>query len=425
MGPIQSIEEFVNLLLRRRLLIAVLVLLGTVVAIMLALSRSQSYEASAVIQVQTPVIDGQEQQARSQTAAVLQAIEQRLTTRENMLAMAERHGIFANAPGMSDDQKVNALRSAISLQTIAGAGEQAYGAPASVSALLITARLGEAEQTARVANDFAQSVLDMSVAQQASRTRETYLFFQTEEARILQQIAALESEIAAYKNAHLTAFEGDSATVRAGLDTDLRRIAQDMLALEAERSALQAKERLRETDRRRIEDLTAQIAVLDRQKAGLDAQRATLEQQAAQSPEVERTLNAYARQQEQLQSQFEMVTARKSEAETTLRLEQENHAEHFTLLERALTPAYPNGGGRKKIAIAGTMASLIGAIALAFILDLLNPVLRSAAQMQREVDIRPVIVVPDLNLRSPQRPTLLERAWDWVRNLPLPSRFRA
>jgi uncharacterized protein involved in exopolysaccharide biosynthesis len=417
MGPIQTIEEFLNLLLRRRLLIAVLVLLGSVVAVMLALSRPQSYEASAVIQVQTPVINGQEQQARSQTASVLQAIEQRLTTRENMLEMAARHGLFANAPGMSDDQKVNALRSAITLQTIAGAGEQAYGAPASISALLITARLGEAEQTARIANDVAQSVMDMSVAQQASRTRDTYIFFQTEEARILQQIATLETEIATYKNQHLTVFDGDSSTERAGLETDLRRVVQDQLALEAERSALQSKDRLRETDRRRIDDLTAQIAVMERQKAGLDAQRAALDQQAAQSPEVERTLNAYARQQEQLQSQFEAVTARKSEAETTLRLEQENHAEHFTLLERALTPAYPNGGGRKKIAIAGIMASMVGAVVLAFILDLLNPVLRSAAQMQREVGIRPVIVVPDLHLRSPHRAPLVERIWGWLRSL--------
>lgn len=415
MGPIQTFDEFLNLVIRRRLLIAALVLLGTILALMFALSRSQYYETAAVIQVQTPVIAGQEQQTRSQTAANLQAIEQRLTTRENLLAMIDRHGLFAQAPGMTAEQKVFALREAVTFQSVAGAGEQTFGSAASVSALLITTRLDTADHAARVANDFAQSVLDMSVARQNDRARETLGFFQAEEARVSQQIAVLEAELAAYKNANIAAVGGGSSDERSAIDTDLRRVAQGLLAIEAEQAALQAKQRLRETDRRRIDDLAAQKSVLERQKAGLEQQRAALDARAAQSPEVERTLSAYDRQLEQLQTQFEAVTARKAEAETALRLEQENHAEHFTLLERAITPAYASGGGRKKIVIAGAVASLVGAIAAAFLLDLMNPVLRSAAQMQREVDIRPVIVLPDLGLRPPREATLMERAVAWLR----------
>ncbi|MFD1807705.1 hypothetical protein ACFSHQ_04630 [Gemmobacter lanyuensis] len=64
---------------------------------------------------------------------------------------------------------------------------------------------------------------------------------------------------------------------------------------------------------------------------------------------MERQLGAYDRQLQQLQSQYEAATARKAEAETSLRLEEENHSEHFTLLERAIVPEYPAGGGARRL----------------------------------------------------------------------------
>lgn len=402
MGPIQSFDEFLSLLVRRWPLIALVCVVGAVLSVLVALSKPQVYESVAVIQVETPVI-GAGDAATTEIARLLQTIEQRLTTRDALLAVMDRHGLFTDAPGMSVEQKLFALRSAVTFQSIASASQQTFGQPTSVSALLITARLGTAEQAARVANDFAQGVLDMSVAQQASRARDSLTFFTAEATRLASQIATLESEVTAYKNANVGALTRGSTTDRAALETDLRRVSQQVLAVQAERAALQAKERLRETDRRRIEDLSVQEGVLNQQLAGLEAQRDALLAQEAQSPEVERQLGAYDRQLQQLQSQYEAATARKAEAETSLRLEEENHSEHFTLLERAIVPEYPAGGGRKKIAMAGAFASLIAGLGLAFALDLLHPVLRSAAQMQRELDIRPVISIPDLGLAAPRK----------------------
>ena len=422
MGPIQTLDEFLNLLFRRALLIAVVTLVGTVLATMFALSRPQMYEAVAVIQVQTPIIEGQDStQSRSDTAANIQAVQQRLTTRENLLAMADRHALFG--PGLADDQKVNALRASVTFQNIAGAGEPAFGSSASVSALMITTRFGTAETAALLANDFAQGILDLSVARQSTKAKETLTFFTAEEARVASQIAALDSEITAYKNAHLGALDSDSSAARTSLDTDLRRIAQDLLAVQAERADLEAKPRLRETDRRRLEQLTAQETVLQRQSKALEDQRAAIDARTAQSPEVERTLATYDRQAQQLQAQYAAVTQRKSDAETALRLEQQNHSEHFTLLERAVVPAYPSGGGRKKLAIAGAIGSLVAGIGLAFLLDLMNPVLRSAAQMQREVDIRPVIVVPELDLGRRRAIPFIQRLWDRLRSTRLATRL--
>ncbi len=52
-------------------------------------------------------------------------------------------------------------------------------------------------------------------------------------------------------------------------------------------------------------------------------------------------------------------------------------------------------------------------LGLAFALDLLNPVIRTPAQMERELDLRPVISIPELKTGTPNKkamsPQLLEK----------------
>lgn len=396
MGPIQTIDEFLGLLVRRRLLIAVVLLAGMVGAVMLGLSRPKTYQAAAVIQVELPIVETDGTTPGQRAARLLQVIEQRLTTREALLAMIDRHGLFADVPGLPEAQRLTALRAAMRFEPVASVDPAGFGQPGSVSALIVSATLGNPEQAARLANDLAQSVLDLSAERQSGRARENLTFYLQEEARLGAAITTLEQEITAYKNANAADLGAASASDRTAIDTDLRRVQQELLAVQAEAAALAAKDRLRETDRRRQEDLAAQESVLAQQIAALQDQRAALGAADARAPEIERQLGAYDRQMSQLRNQFDQISARRAQAETDLRLEEERHAEHFTLLERAIVPVDPVSGGGKKIAIAGAMASLLLALGLAYALDLLNPAIRSAAQMQRDLDLRPVIVLPEL-----------------------------
>ncbi len=398
MGPIQTIEDLINLLRRRGVMMALIITLAASATLAHVLMRPEVYEAIAVIQVQSPSVGGEESQSSNQIARLLQTTEQQLTTRESLLEMIERHNLFSDTEGMNDDNKIYAMRTAVTFQSIATASQQAFGTPTSVSALTITVRLDEAEQAARVANDFAQNVLDRSIASQASRARDAATFFQTEEERISRQISALEDEIERFKAANPVVDEGTIAGERATIDAEIRAVNQEILAAQAELASLREKERLRETDRRRIIDLEARETVLKSQRAALEGQRQSLVDRVARTPEIERQLGAYARNLEQLQSQFQSVSERKVDAETTLRLEQENHADRFSLLERAVVPEYPVGGGRKKLLFAGTMAGIIAAFGLALLLETMNPVIRTSGQMYRQLGIRPVITLPELDL---------------------------
>lgn len=416
MGQIQSLDEFLSLLLRRRWLIIAVALLGVTLTALYARARPDTYESAAVIQVEIPTVTEQDGTvAPSGAAQLLQAIEQRLTTRENLLAVIARHGLYANLPGLTDDQKVAILRGALTFQSVASATAQPFGAPPAISAILIFARMDSPDLAARVANDFAQGILDQSTAGQLASARETTTFFATEEARVWQQIVALEAEIAAFKNANAAAMPERLSAQRdelVALDADLRDLAQSRVAVEGQRNAIGSRDGLRATQLRTLDDLDAQLTVLDAQSASLQTRRAEIEAALAQTPEVDRVLSGYDRRLAQLQGQHDVVTRRMAEAETSQRLAEARQSERFTLLERATVPQFATGGGGRKLVLAGAVVSLLAGVTLAFVLDLLNPVVRTAAQMQRQLDLRPVVSIPDLGSQPRRKPARIGKVLD-------------
>lgn len=400
MGQIQSIEDLLGLLWRRRVEILTVALLGAVLSVAFALSRPVAYESAAVIQVESPTV-GLAGDPGSGSAQRLQAIQQRLTTRENLLAVIARHGLFAGEP-LTPDEKVHALRSSIRFEPVASAAPVAYGSPPQVSALIVSARAETGEQAARIANDFAQSVLDSGAERQAGRAQDTLEFFTAEERRLAVEIAALEAEVSAYTAGNARALPALRELLRdelVGVETELRSIDQALAAARAERARIEAAEVQRQTDRRQIEALAAEVSTLEARRASLADQRAGLMADMTRIPEVEQQLAGYARRQDQLQARYAQVMARLAEADTAAKLEELRKAERFTLLERATIPDYPATGARKRVALAGAFFSLLAGVVVAFLLDTLNPVVRTSAQLQRQIGLRPIVAIPEMPRR--------------------------
>lgn len=398
MGQIQNIEDLLNFLRRRFWLIVSLAVIGTVLAAIYAKTRPDTYEAFAAIEVQGPQIGDP---ASTGSAQLLQSIEQRLTTRENLLAVIDRHGLYRDMPGLSEDRRISLLRASISFEGIASAGNTAYGSTAQLSAIIVSARDGQAEMAARLANDFAQGVLDMSSSGKLEQARDTLAFYQEEERRLSAEIAVVEAEIAAYKEQNGAAVSTLAEAQRdelAELETDLRALDQELVALLEEQRQLTSRGDLRATEQRRLQEIDARVAVLTEQKAALATRRGKLTETLGRIPEVERALAGYQRQLDLLQDGLSVVITKLTEADTDAKLAERQQTERFALLDRAITPEHATGSGGKKLVIAGAMASLLGALGLAFVLDLMKPVLRTSAQMERQLGLRPIVAIPELDL---------------------------
>ena len=419
MGHIQSIDEFIGFMIRRRLLIGAVAVFGMVITLLYVMSKPDVFESAAVIQVQTPIVTDPTSgvQMPSQSAQRLQAIEQRLTTRENMLAVIERHGLYEGLP-LSDDEKVHLLRIALRFQPVASVASPQFGAPSQVSALIIFAQAETRAKAARVANDFAQSILDAGAEVQTGRARESVEFFSRQQSMLRDQLGRMEAEFAAFKVQNAAALPAQRALREqelVGLETDLRALEQALVGARNERDAIAARQSQRITDQRQIEALNDQIATLDAQRAALEASRTEIRALLVQAPEVDRSLSSFERSLDQLQEQFEVTTRRLAEARTAMDVEQRQQGESFTLLERAMEPDYPISGGRRKLAMVGAMASVMLGMGLAFALDLLHPVLRTRAQVERELDLVPIVAIPPIRGIGAAGGGILARLPGWVR----------
>lgn len=395
MGPIQTFEDLIGMILRRKVLILIVAILGTLLAAVYAKTRPDLYEAAAVIQVQLPVVT-QGGQAVVQTVnplQLLQTIEQRLTTRDTMLALIDRHGMQDEFAGLSVEQRVAAIRSAIQFQNVSSA------TGGGLSAILITARASTAANAARIANDLAQSVLDMGAEGKKASADANFAFFKQEEGRIWEQLTTLEREVAAYREANreiLPASRESRQDEITALKNDLRALDQEIAGLQNEEGRLRAVQVSRATDRRRLDDIMQRLEVLTAQRGPLVARQQALEETLVRAPEVDRALSGYDRQLRQLQDQYTVVSQRLAEAETARRLAENQQTERFSMLERAIEPEYPVGSGGKKLAVAGGLASIGLALALAFLIEAMNPAIRTSAQMRRELNIIPIVAIPQV-----------------------------
>ena len=413
MGNIQSVADLMAMVRRRMLPMLALVVAGSLVTLFMAMQMPRVYESAATLQVELPRVstEAASGDAVSRSAQRLQLLQQELTSRDSMLTMIDRHGLFTDAPGLSRLEKVIALRRSIRIETIR-VGTNAFGAEQPVSAMVIAVQLGRPDQAAAVANDLAQSVLDLTAQKQSERVRETLGFYAAEETRLGTEIATLEAEITAYKNANVDSLPEGMQARRdeiGRLEATIRDLDLQLLDLTQELSALRAGGSPRAIEQRQIAALEGQIAGLESQRAAARDRRDEVEAAVNRAPTVETTLGTFARRLMQLQDQYSVITRRRAEAETTQRLDSERQTERFELLEAALPPDYALASGRRKLLVFGVFGSVMAALGLALLLEWRNPVLRSARQMERALDIRPVIALPLLQTPRTRRDGWLRR----------------
>jgi tyrosine-protein kinase Etk/Wzc len=155
--------------------------------------------------------------------------------------------------------------------------------------------------------------------------------------------------------------------------------------------------------RRQMTLFDEQIHLLQQQRTTLEARREALEASLQVTPQVAVALNALERRLSGLQDQHTVLVQRYAEARTGEELETNEQSERFRVVENALAPDYPIEPNRRKIVLLGSGASVGLAFALAFLLEMMNPVLRTSAQMERQLGLRPVVSIPYVRTRWERR----------------------
>jgi uncharacterized protein involved in exopolysaccharide biosynthesis len=303
-------------------------------------------------------------------------------------------------PNMPMAEKVHDLRISARIVPIT-VGIPGMGPATAPSGLSVTVSLDDPVKSAEVANDFVDTVIAENRERRMDLVRETLDFYSAEEARVSARIEAVEAVIADFKRANADSLPTSITPMR----EELRTLNETLLALDQQIIALET-----EASRQRQEVFARQIGQLTDQRALVADRIAGNEAALAAAPRVERELGALTRDLTQLQDQLSAITTNRVEAEMASVLESRQQQERFEILETAIPPEFPVSASRKKLAIAGALASLVAGIGLALILEIMNPTIRSAAQLETELEITPVVTIPVVRLRHERRRRALKIA---------------
>jgi uncharacterized protein involved in exopolysaccharide biosynthesis len=384
-----SLADILNALYRRLPVIVLVTAIGCVVSIYLALQMPRVYETTALVQLEDArVIDVRTGQ--TDAAQRLQLIEQRMMARDNLVEIIEDYGLYADSD-LSLALKVAQLREAARITAITDAS-QPWAPNANPTGLIITVALGDPQQAADVANELLARVVATGTSRQVEATRETLEFFRSEEARLTDEIITLEEEIAQFKQTYADALPAAIASQRVQLTT----LAETDLAIERQIIELRSNARTRTSN-------DDEIALLERQREVVRNRISEIEARIATAPQVEQELSVLTRGLTLLQDEFSVVTRRRAEAETSNTLQANQQTERFEVLETALVPEFPVSRSRKKTAAMGGVASLIVGIGAALLLELRNPAIRTAMQLERALGVQAVVSIPRVRSDADRR----------------------
>lgn len=393
LGTIGNLSDLRTALWRRAWLVMLVLIIGLPAVLWFVNTRPRAYEATAVIQVEVPEVTvSTSGQITGLTAnSQLDLITQHLMARDNMERMIAEFGLFPRLPSLVE--KVAALRQAILTEKIIDIA-QAWRPDIQPTGLSITVRLGSPDDAEGVANALLDSIISEAHARAEGRAERTLEFLLSEETRVSEQISTLEEQIAAFRTTNIDSLPESLA----GQRDHLNELTRSRLALEQERIELQGA-----PGRMRSEDVAAQDRRLGGQIELVAGDIAAVEAAIAAAPEVERQLGTLTRSLEQLEAQLTVLTTQRTEAATAELLASRKQVERFSVLERAEAPVHPVSMSRTKLALAGGIGVVLLALALVLALEMLQPAIRNARQMERLLGVQPVIVVPPLRSTRTRR----------------------
>lgn len=168
-------------------------------------------------------------------------------------------------------------------------------------------------------------------------------------------------------------------------------------------SAAERSSRIKGQLQRQLDALNTEIGLLEAAAERDDLREAQLVASIEETPEVAMELNARTRRLNDLKIRFSEAIRKQSFAATGEKLEVNRQAERFEVIEQAQVPERPTSPNRPAIAIGGFAGSVGFALGLAVLLGLLNPSIRTVGDMERKLEMRPLMTVPYIATTSERR----------------------
>lgn len=186
----------------------ILLSLGTVIGLFVALTQKPVYVAQARLIVESQQIpdDLAASTVRTDASEQLQIIQQRIFTRDNLLDIADRLGVYDDVDETDAqlrlDEKVDDLNERINMDTSGGSMERGRS-----TAIIVTVSFDAPtpDMAAEVANEVVDLILQENIKIRTTVSGQTLAFFAQETSQLEDELSVIRSEILAFQEANLDA----------------------------------------------------------------------------------------------------------------------------------------------------------------------------------------------------------------------------
>ena len=146
--------------------------------------------------------------------------------------------------------------------------------------------------------------------------------------------------------------------------------------------------------RRELDSIGRRVGALQDEIKNIKTRQEALQSSINRTPEVEIALIALERRHAVLSTQYQDAVRKEAAAADGEELEISRQAERYRVLEQAQIPESPDWPPRKLIALGGAGGSVALGLLLMIGAELRNMSVRTAGQVERRVNIRPLATIP-------------------------------
>ncbi|MBX3596096.1 MAG: lipopolysaccharide biosynthesis protein [Rhizobiaceae bacterium] len=474
MGDI-DLKFYLALLLRRLPIVVGLAAVCTVVAVIVALMIPKSYEASARLVVEAPQIPAEMVRTTAPTNAVeqLQIIEQEIMTRDILIDLAKRHGVYDAYLAVNDNDIVADMIGRLKFRQLSLESAAQTGA----TVFSISFRSKNPVQASNVVNDVVDLVLERDTRLRTQRAADTQRFFDQEVGRLGEELAGLDKQILEFKNANkdalpdsldfrhnqqsslqerLGSLDREEASLRSRRENlvqiyqktgrvatgpvspeqqlleDLNRALSEQLSLFAEDSPNIVALRKRITDLQKslreksetgenqqgtsefdlqLADIDQRLQFIDNEKEDIRKTLAHLAETISKTPTNETALNSLVRSRDNTQLQYNAAVAKLAEASAGEQIQIHAKGGRLAVVERATPPVHAASPNRKLIAGLGLFGGAGLGFGIVILMELLNKTIRRPSELAAIIPGQPFATLP--YIPQPNEPVLSDFWQGW------------
>jgi uncharacterized protein involved in exopolysaccharide biosynthesis len=397
-GPDQDQDGFLSLpylfdILRRRALyfaIPFLLILATGSVITLAWPAKYISQGKILISSQEIPTDLVRPTVATLSNERIQFIEQRIMTRDNLVAIAKKFNLSMGWQGrMSGSEIVDFVRDRTQIKPLE---LKLQSERKQAIAFTVGFEYEQPQIALRVASEFVTMILNEDVRSRTNYASETTKFLERETTRLESQLGLINSQI----NERTQSNIGDS--------TDASRLddAKDITMLRAE---LVLKSATFSDSHPDIQALKRKIKALDKSKAtasteaNSEASQKTVGAANSNTPGMDTLLT----QRLSLRTELTNATQKLAAARLGESLERGQHSERLEIIEQPTLPTKPTSPNRPKIFAFVAAFALMAGGGLLVGTEILNPAIRRSTDLFSLVDSNLVVSIPYISTHEDGR----------------------